>query len=390
MLKRLMTLITSRMWGDDMVIVNEDKSVYATRGDTVLFTVSADIDGERVTFAPGDVVRIKVFEKKNANNVVLQKDFPIEVESDLATIYLTGKETKIGGIINKPVDYWYEVELNPFTEPQTIIGYDEDGAKIFKLFPEGKDVEEDIYEPTEEDIPVVDEELDLLSPRPVQNRAIARRIAQLAGDISKVQKADGVSYDNTQSGIDADTLQKAIDLLATILTVGKLDVDFTVEKYSPRMSLVNTENARVGEIHFSNQGNLILSSKMDNDNLVGIWVKPETEAAQDYLDLGTYINGDFTRYPIFGTYNKPRGKYEGTGSATTRIVTIGGIGTALKISTTKGMAIVTGAGAICKKYSSTEVYGLSAAECNFEDGTLTLTTADDVVNGVRDYYYEVL
>lgn len=371
-----------------MVFVNEDKSIHVTRGDTVIFTVSANVDGERFNFNPGDVVRMKVFEKKNAENVVLQKDFPIETECELVTIHLTSGDTKIGEIISKPVDYWYEIELNPFTEPQTIVGYDDDGAKVFKLFPEGNDFEEEVI--AIEEIPTIDVELDLTSPRPVQNRAIARRIAQLAGDISKVQQADGVHYDNTQSGIDADTLQKAIDLLATILTVGKIGVDFTVEKYSPRMQLVNIENERIGELHFSNAGNLILASKLNDDNLVGIWVKPETEAAQDYLDLGTYIEGEFTKYPIFGTYNKPTGNYEGTGSAVTRIVTIGGIGSTLKISTTNGMAIVTGAGAICKAYSSSEVYGLSASECNFDKGTLTLATADDVVNGARKYYYEVL
>jgi hypothetical protein len=50
---------------------------------------------------------------------------------------LSKEDTKIGKKVNKPVDYWYEVELNPDTYPQTIVGYDEDGAKIFKLYPEG-------------------------------------------------------------------------------------------------------------------------------------------------------------------------------------------------------------------------------------------------------------
>lgn len=53
---------------------------------------------------------------------------------------LYGEDTKFGEVISKPVDYWYEIELNPDTNPQTIVGYDEEGAKIFKLFPEGKDV----------------------------------------------------------------------------------------------------------------------------------------------------------------------------------------------------------------------------------------------------------
>ena len=160
-----------------MVFVYEDKSISVTRGDAVWFSVSADIDDERYTFKPGDVVRIKVFEKKNAENVVMQKDFPITYEQEDVAIYLSSKDTKIGGVISKAVDYWYEIELNPFTDPQTIVGYDEDGAKIFKLFPEGKDLIEE--EPTEEDIPVVDAELDMTSTRPVQNQAVAREITKL-------------------------------------------------------------------------------------------------------------------------------------------------------------------------------------------------------------------
>lgn len=170
-----------------MIIIQGDKSVSVTRGDIAVFSVSAAIDGERCCFAAGDIVRIKVFEKKNAENVVLQKDFGVEEETESVTISLTSKDTKIGGIISKPVDYWYEIELNPLTDPQTIVGYDEDGAKIFRLFPEGRDLEP--VEPEEEDIPIVDPELDLISTRPVQNRAIARRFAQVSQDIIQAKAA---------------------------------------------------------------------------------------------------------------------------------------------------------------------------------------------------------
>ena len=203
-------------------------------------------------------------------------------------------------------------------------------------------------------------------------------------------KAVNVAYDNTESGIDADQVQKAIDLLTALVKSGVVNKDFKVEKSSPAIHLKNTTTGRTGMIHYSNSSNLILSNQIDADNMVGIWVKPESEKVEDYLDLGTYIDGDFTRYPIFGTHNKPTGKYTGTGTETTRTVTIGGVGSTLKISTSNGMAIVTGAGAICKKDDSTEVYGLADTACSFNDGVLTLATADLVVNGTRDYYYEVL
>ena len=161
-----------------MFTINDDLSIYATRGDTVFFTVTAEENGVPYYFNAGDVLRIKIFGKKDAQNVVLEKCFPVEAKTDRFTILLTEEDTKIAEVINKPVDYWYEIELNPFTNPQTIIGYDEDGAKVFRLFPEGKDSEEIETEP--EDIPVVDDELDMTSTRPVQNQAIARAIVNLA------------------------------------------------------------------------------------------------------------------------------------------------------------------------------------------------------------------
>lgn len=124
-----------------MYFVNqEDKSISVTRGDSLLFSVSASGDEGVYKFQPGDVVRFKVFGKKSCDDVVLEKDFPVTEETESVDIYLTKEETKLGDLISKPVDYWYEVELNPETEPQTIIGYDEDGPKIFKLFPEGGEI----------------------------------------------------------------------------------------------------------------------------------------------------------------------------------------------------------------------------------------------------------
>lgn len=120
-----------------MFTINEDKSIYVTRGDTVFFRVSASENETAYRFQPGDVVRINVIVKKSCDNVVLQKDFEVTAETETVDIILTGDETKFGEVISKPTDYWYEIELNPETNPQTIIGYDEDGAKIFKLFPEG-------------------------------------------------------------------------------------------------------------------------------------------------------------------------------------------------------------------------------------------------------------
>ena len=162
-----------------MFTINDDNSIYATRGDIVFFYVSAEDNGASYQFQPGDIVRIKVFGKKDAENVVLQKDFPVAELTTKVQIYLTEEDTKIDEVISKPKDYWYEVELNPDTAPQTIVGYDEDGPKVFKLFPEGDDIPEYVPDIKPEDIPIVDAELDMSSQRPVQNQAIARELARI-------------------------------------------------------------------------------------------------------------------------------------------------------------------------------------------------------------------
>jgi hypothetical protein len=125
-----------------MFIINDDKSIYLTRGDIPSIDVCANIsETEPYVFKTDDVVRLKIVEKKNYDNVVLEKDVMVEEETLFISIVLTRTDTKIGGIINKPVDYWYEIELNPDTAPQTFIGHDDDGPKIFRLFPEGDDVD---------------------------------------------------------------------------------------------------------------------------------------------------------------------------------------------------------------------------------------------------------
>ena len=189
-----------------MFVVNEDNSIYATRGDIVFFSVTAEDDGKPYKFQPGDVVRIKVYGKKDAESVVLQKDFPVLEITESVEITLTEQDTKIGEVISKPRDYWYEVELNPFTNPQTIIGYDEDGAKVFKLFPEGDDIPE--YVPDPEELPkVIDEELDLTSPRPVENRAIARAVTQLEAaqkETANNLKEQGNALNGSISALDSE------------------------------------------------------------------------------------------------------------------------------------------------------------------------------------------
>lgn len=180
----------------------EDNNIFVTRGDILLFSVTAK-DGDEAYHFEAGVARMKIYAKKDCTKVVFQKDFPIPTLTEVFDIYLTEEETKIGEVISKPVDYWYEIELNPETEPQTIIGYSVDGPAIFRLFPEGADKLDDVPDITPEDIPVVDEALDLTSERPVQNQAIAAAIKKLESECKNYHitpqmfgaRGDGVTDD---------------------------------------------------------------------------------------------------------------------------------------------------------------------------------------------------
>lgn len=128
-------------------INKEDLSISVTRGDSILFDVEATVgENELYTFQNGDKVIFKVYEKKNASNVIIKAETEVEEETQKVQISVSAEDMKAAvGVINKPTDYWYEVSLETTTDTvkgeeksvQTIIGYDDNGAKIFRVYPEG-------------------------------------------------------------------------------------------------------------------------------------------------------------------------------------------------------------------------------------------------------------
>lgn len=107
-------------------------TIELTRGDIAAINFSI----KDYKFNTGEYVHFRVYTKNglNAEPLIDKKVICEQDEQEQLVISLTSEETKIGEMINKATTYWYEIELNG---NQTIIGYDDDGAKELILYPEG-------------------------------------------------------------------------------------------------------------------------------------------------------------------------------------------------------------------------------------------------------------
>ena len=126
-----------------MAKISSNYNIETNRGDMLSLSINANNrqDGSRYTFQVNDVIRFKIMKKKQCDEVVLQKDVKVTEVCESVQMVIPSEEMKIGEIISKPVDYWYEVELNPDTPfTVTILGYTkETGPRILSLTPEGGD-----------------------------------------------------------------------------------------------------------------------------------------------------------------------------------------------------------------------------------------------------------
>ena len=123
-----------------MATLGTNYSIEINRGDMLAMTIKAnDSNGDPYIFKVDDVVRFKIMERNKCENVILQKDVKVTEEMESVPVIIPSEEMRIGDIINKPVDYWYEVELNPDTSSAiTILGYKKKtGPRILSLTPEG-------------------------------------------------------------------------------------------------------------------------------------------------------------------------------------------------------------------------------------------------------------
>lgn len=111
----------------------KDNNIYLNRGDNITIRLTCNTD-----FKENDKIKFSICKRGDYTNIVYQKFFTVTEAGPSFSLNLTSDETKIGAPIkNNTVIYWYEIELN---EETTLVGYDDNGAKEFVLYPEATEV----------------------------------------------------------------------------------------------------------------------------------------------------------------------------------------------------------------------------------------------------------
>jgi hypothetical protein len=115
-------------------------------------------------------------------------------------------------------------------------------------------------------------------------------------------------------------------------------------------------------------------------------------ALKGLVNLAVYdANGIRTNYKLYGEHNKPTGTYTGNGSAASRTIETGGIGNAVLITSSEGVALLTNASGLMISGDVDDVVRMSYSFAHIKDGTITLANNNGTMNhnGVT-YTYQVL
>lgn len=116
----------------------EGTTIKAYRGASGYIRVSkTDDDGNIEQFAANDVITLTVKNNFGESTPILRKQLTVESACDYVDITISATETKsMSELISEPVEFEYDINVNG-AENTTIIGHDDSGAKIWKLYPSG-------------------------------------------------------------------------------------------------------------------------------------------------------------------------------------------------------------------------------------------------------------
>lgn len=212
-------------------------------------------------------------------------------------------------------------------------------------------------------------------------KSLNDRINQVGGG-----SADSVTYDNSESNLDAHDVQYAITLLASMVR-GCLPLEG---------GTITGEDVYMdgGNVRIQGNENALwiqsLSASMDNNNrrLLALYNGEYMPDKKDAVLFEDIANGTKTSYALYGQHNMRKGFYSGKGSA--RTVQTMSVGSAVFVTSKASYgeaAIVTDHGVVLIKSTGITFGGTDVAW--FENGVLTLGGAALNASGVTYYYYAI-
>lgn len=111
-----------------------NNTFHVTRGDSGSVTIEYQ-DGSNL---PASTILFRVYEKDGLDaepKINIEDNLPGDTNSYILEI--PGYETmKLDNPVGEKDEYWYELKIGL---ENTVLGYDETGAKLFYVYPTGKD-----------------------------------------------------------------------------------------------------------------------------------------------------------------------------------------------------------------------------------------------------------
>lgn len=110
--------------------------IYVTRGENMYLPFKI----KDYIFSIGDIIEFKIYGEMGLTYKPM-KVIKHEVKeiTDIVYISLSSEDTDLFPLNNKPITYWYEIDLN---NKNVVLGYDLKGPKKIVIYPKGMEIKE--------------------------------------------------------------------------------------------------------------------------------------------------------------------------------------------------------------------------------------------------------
>lgn len=117
-------------------IDTKTNTIYVTRGESMNLPFKI----KSYTFSIGDIIKLKIYGEMGLNYEPLKViKYEVKEITDIIYIPLTNSDTSSFPLSNKPITYWYEIDLN---SKDVVLGYDLKGPKKIIIYPKGMEIKE--------------------------------------------------------------------------------------------------------------------------------------------------------------------------------------------------------------------------------------------------------